>query len=513
MLFLTGFLSFLRVVPSYLLAFATNAIFEKNVPRFLFLDLIIILLWLIYVWCNYLFSVYQEKEIQKISTSLRKQESNYIKNIDVLEFNKTTADGYISKLTNDISQIESQGLTNLCRLFSNAWLILFSTVALALFNFWLVVLVVILTGLILYIPNKFGIILVNLGQKLSQSNSQYNKNISNILKGYKVFRYNNRLEEIPNKIESYSNVLSKDKISIAKEKNKITNFIGFSSLMSQMIVDVVTGFLAIIGQTTIGAISSSGNLAANIFNSVSLLGQSSMELKSVEPVIEKFFDYQFKTNKNQKKKVDEFFYKISIENLTFGYSKNRPILKNFNLSIKKGGKYLLTGDSGSGKSTLLKILIGDLENYSGKITIDGRKIDEIDIHSFIQYIDQDNYLFNTSYKENVSLWKNYTNDEIISAINKASANFISDTETLVENNGSNLSGGQKQRIALARAFIQKKSFILLDEGTSSLDKKNTLTIENLLLDDKELTVILVTHNPLKENMHKFDEVISIGNSN
>ena len=66
------------------------------------------------------------------------------------------------------------------------------------------------------------------------------------------------------------------------------NLIAFSSLLSQVVVDIVTGFLAIIGQTTIGAISSSGNLAANIFNSVSLVGQSAMELRSIEPVIETF---------------------------------------------------------------------------------------------------------------------------------------------------------------------------------------------------------------------------------
>ena len=67
------------------------------------------------------------------------------------------------------------------------------------------------------------------------------------------------------------------------------NLIAFSSLLSQVVLDIVTGFLAIIGQTTIGAISSSGNLAANIFNSVSLVGQSAMELRSIEPVIETFF--------------------------------------------------------------------------------------------------------------------------------------------------------------------------------------------------------------------------------
>ncbi|MES5431044.1 ABC transporter ATP-binding protein [Enterococcus gallinarum] len=507
-LLLSGLLSFLRVLPSYLLAFATNAIFARNISQFLFWDLVILILWLIYVCSNYLFSVYQEKELQKISLSLRKREADSIKTVPLADFNKITADGYVSKLTNDITQIETQGVMSLYRLFSNGWLILFSIVALALFNLWLVVLVLGLTGLILYIPNKFGTVLVALGQKLSTSNSSYTKRIANILKGYNVFRYNNRLAEIPKKITEYSQDLSENKVAIAKTNHKIMNLIAFSSLLSQVVVDIVTGFLAIIGQTTIGAISSSGNLAANIFNSVSLVGQSAMELRSIEPVIETFF-VDKPIVRATKKTYNEFTDCIRIENLSFGYDANLPILENFNLDIKKGGKYLLTGDSGSGKSTLLKILIGDLEGYSGEIKVDGHQLMDVDSHSFIQYIDQDNYLFNTSYKENVALWNNYANTEITEALNKAAADFVDDIDKVVENNGTNLSGGQKQRIGLARAFIQKKSVILFDEGTSSLDKKNTLLIENLLLEDNELTVVMISHHPLEENLHKFDQIISI----
>lgn len=507
-LLLSGLLSFLRVLPSYLLAFATNAIFARNISQFLFWDLVILILWLIYVCSNYLFSVYQEKELQKISLSLRKCEADSIKTVPLADFNKITADGYVSKLTNDITQIETQGVMSLYRLFSNGWLILFSIVALALFNLWLVVLVLGLTGLILYIPNKFGTVLVALGQKLSTSNSSYTKRIANILKGYNVFRYNNRLAEIPKKITEYSQDLSENKVAIAKTNHKIMNLIAFSSLLSQVVLDIVTGFLAIIGQTTIGAISSSGNLAANIFNSVSLVGQSAMELRSIEPVIETFF-VDKPIVRATKKTYNEFTDCIRIENLSFGYDANLPILENFNLDIKKGGKYLLTGDSGSGKSTLLKILIGDLEGYSGEIKMDGHQLMDVDSHSFIQYIDQDNYLFNTSYKENVALWNNYANTEIAEALNKAAADFVDDIDKVVENNGTNLSGGQKQRIGLARAFIQKKSVILFDEGTSSLDKKNTLLIENLLLEDNELTVVMISHHPLEESLHKFDQIISI----
>uniref|UniRef100_UPI0039AFA880 ATP-binding cassette domain-containing protein n=1 Tax=Marinilactibacillus psychrotolerans TaxID=191770 RepID=UPI0039AFA880 len=137
------------------------------------------------------------------------------------------------------------------------------------------------------------------------------------------------------------------------------------------------------------------------------------------------------------------------------------------------------------------------------------KVEDTNVNTLVQYIDQDNYLFNASYKENITLWEEYSEEEINLALNRASVDFITDSDKRIENNGTNLSGGQKQRIALARSFIQNKSFILLDEGTSSLDKGNILMIENLLLDNPDLTVILVTHNLLEENREKFDKIINL----
>ena len=110
---------------------------------------------------------------------------------------------------------------SLYRLFSNGWLILFSIVALALFNLWLVVLVLGLTGLILYIPNKFGTVLVALGQKLSTSNSSYTKRIANILKGYNVFRYNNRLAEIPKRLPNTLKTFLRIRLPLQKQITRL----------------------------------------------------------------------------------------------------------------------------------------------------------------------------------------------------------------------------------------------------------------------------------------------------
>ncbi|MDB1678330.1 MULTISPECIES: ATP-binding cassette domain-containing protein [Enterococcus] len=506
MVFLTGILSGLRVLPSYLLVYATNAIFKFDVKAFLFWDGFILFLWLVFILFNYFIATYQEKSIQQISTSLRLSEAKKITQLSPNQFKTITAEGYISKLSNDINQIELQGLTSLYGIIANLWLIFFSTLALCLLNLWLAVAVLILSGLVLYLPNRFEKQLVFIGKKLSTSNSRFMKETTNILKGYNVLRYSNILKIIPEKISIFSNNLAEDKVEIAKVKNKVTSFLVFSSLVSQVLVDILTGYLVIIGQTTLGAISSSGNLAANIFNSISLTGQQFVQLKSANPVVADFFE---EVEPAKEKKLLPDFNTVKLEQVTFGYKEDKPILKDINLVIEKGKKYLLIGESGGGKSTLLKLISGELTNYRGKILLDGKELQDVDTSAFLQYIDQNTYLFNATYEENITLWQDHPSAALEKAMKRAAIDFITEPSDLITDNGENVSGGQKQRISLARAFIQEKNFILMDEGTSSLDRSNALIIENLLLSDPNLTVIIVSHHPFPENQDKFDQIITI----
>ncbi|MEG1802958.1 MAG: ATP-binding cassette domain-containing protein [Lachnospiraceae bacterium] len=88
--------------------------------------------------------------------------------------------------------------------------------------------------------------------------------------------------------------------------------------------------------------------------------------------------------------------------------------------------------------------------------------------------------------------------------------FPDGLDTIVGENGKNLSGGQKQRIAIARALIHRRSVLLVDEGTSALDKDNARTIENCLLKNPNLTLVLISHNLDEEQREKFDHIYDLG---
>lgn len=196
-----------------------------------------------------------------------------------------------------------------------------------------------------------------------------------------------------------------------------------------------------------------------------------------------------------------FNKEIIIKNLSFEYEENKPVLKDINLTIKKGSKIAFIGESGSGKSTLVDIIIGLYRPKNGKVLIDGISIDDSNIKSWrsqVGYIPQSVYLFDGTVGQNIAFGSIYDTQKIDEVLKKAKIyDFLKTKEgqsTLVGEGGIMLSGGQKQRIAIARALYANPEILVLDEATSALDDATEKEIMNEIYsisDDK--TLIIIAH--------------------
>ncbi|MBN1232713.1 MAG: ABC transporter ATP-binding protein [Candidatus Coatesbacteria bacterium] len=169
---------------------------------------------------------------------------------------------------------------------------------------------------------------------------------------------------------------------------------------------------------------------------------------------------------------------ICIKDLTFGYEKEKPVLKNLNISIPYGNNIALFGKTGVGKSTLIKLLSRFYAPDSGSIKVNGIDLENIDLHELrrkINIVFQEAFLFNSTISENISFGLPDASCETIKeAADAASAHdFIEELkdkyDTIIGERGISLSGGQKQRISLARAFIMKPPVLVLDDTTSAVD--------------------------------------------
>lgn len=207
---------------------------------------------------------------------------------------------------------------------------------------------------------------------------------------------------------------------------------------------------------------------------------------------------------------------IEIKNLTYHYPECiENVLENININIKPGESLGIIGVIGSGKTTLMNLLLKLYEVPNEKIYIDGKDINEIKtdtIRNNICYITQDNFLFSTTLKENINLFRDiYEEGDILESTKSAMIyeeieGMTDGINTIIGEKGIDLSGGQKQRVVISRAFLKNSNIVIFDDTFSALDNR---TEQSLLKNIKELTknkTCIIVSNRISDIKH-CDEIV------
>lgn len=193
---------------------------------------------------------------------------------------------------------------------------------------------------------------------------------------------------------------------------------------------------------------------------------------------------------------------LRVENVEFSYVQGEPILNGLSLDIKAGEKVALVGASGGGKSTLVQILLGMYTPSAGKIYFGGVDVTEIGldvVRDNVATVLQHPALFNDTVRNNISLGKDYTDDELWNALQVAQLKSTIETlpeqlDTIVGRNGVRLSGGQRQRLAVARLVLSQPKIVILDEATSALDTDTEFKLHSAMRDFlKGRTTLIIAH--------------------
>ena len=302
-------------------------------------------------------------------------------------------------------------------------------------------------------------------------------------------------------------------LRISKKEGMLSNIQGsISSLVSTVgnLVLMYFGVMQVIdGDITLGTMMAFMTLSGYFMDPVGRLVSLQLQIQEASismKRISEIFDYereQEDTTHGCYQEIDKIDGDIAVRNVTFRYGNRKPVLNNISFTIPKGKKVALVGASGSGKSTIAKLLLKHYEPENGEITIDGIDINEYkntSLRKAISYVPQSIELFSQSIYDNIRVSKrNSTLDEVKEAAKAAGAHdFIRKLPmqyyTYLEEAGNGLSGGEKQRIALARAFLKKNEFYILDESTSNLD----FATENIIFDMiynkfKNKSMLIIAH--------------------
>ncbi|WP_258870695.1 peptidase domain-containing ABC transporter [Staphylococcus pseudintermedius] len=282
----------------------------------------------------------------------------------------------------------------------------------------------------------------------------------------------------------------------------ISNFV---NIFISLIVLWVGSYLVIDKELTLGSLIAFNALLIyfldpfeRIINMQPIIQSSIVAIKRVGEI------FDLETEKREKSMFRPLQNAIVFNDVCFQYGFRRDILSNVNMTFTKGKKVGIVGSSGSGKSTIGKLLIQLYSCQNGNIYWDGKPIEDLSLMKLrdnIGYVPQDDFWFNGSIIENLTLnKKNVSKEVVIQACKESGAHdFISDLtnkyESIIENGGGNLSGGQKQKLSIARALIKDPDIYIFDEPTSSLDTLSEYKILELLekLSSNNKTIILISH--------------------
>ncbi len=280
--------------------------------------------------------------------------------------------------------------------------------------------------------------------------------------------------------------------------------------------------LAMNGNFSLGMITTFQGLLTSFMEPASTLisaGQTIQEMRTQMERLEDVMEYPDDPLVNERLQEDDQSYaklrgEVEVKNLTFGYSPlGNPVIMDFSMHLKPGGRIAIVGPSGCGKSTISKLITGLYQPWAGEILFDGKTIQEIPRSVFtgsVAMVDQDIVLFEDTIANNIRMWDESIADfEMILAARDAQ---IHDDilrrpggyQGKLNENGKDLSGGQRQRLEIARVLAQDPSIIILDEATSALDAKTEYELVKAVK-DRGISCIVIAHR--LSTIRDCDEII------
>ena len=476
-------------------ALITTIIDDKGeVEALVFVCILILVMFFFRNLCRYLALYFLSPIRNGVVCDLRNDLNKKIISLPLSYFTEKRKGDITARMTTDLVEIEWSIMSSLEMFFKDPLNIIIFLITLIIISPQLTIFVIILfpvTGFLIALIGKSLKKSSEKGQnKMGDLLSIIDENLSG-LRIIKAFDAEKMIhEKFEKESEDYRNIMTR----LLRKKDLSSPMSEFLSTVVMITVMWFGGKLVLSGSSTLSPEEFIGYIAifsqlippAKSFTSAYyFIQKGSASAARILQILDTKND--IKDGENAKA-ISEFKAEIKMEGLTFSYE-NIQVLKDIDLTIRKGETVALVGQSGSGKSTLADLIARFYDVKIGAVQIDGKNIKNLkitDVRKLMGIVNQESILFNDSIFNNILLGNpTATKREVEEAAKVANAHdFILQCEngynTNIGDSGVKLSGGQKQRLSIARAILKNPPILILDEATSSLDTQSEKLVQEAL---------------------------------
>ncbi len=424
---------------------------------------------------------------------IRERLYNHILRLPIGYFNKEKRGDTLSRFTNDVKEVEWSLLGVIELYFKHPIAILIPLVTMFIMSYQLTLFVLIVLPVSGYLISRIGKKLKAAAQAGQEKLADVLSHLEESLHGIKIIKAFGAIKEKESGFKKQNDDHFRLMVKVNRKELLASPLSEFMSSIVIASLLIYTGTLilnkdsALTGSFLIAYIA----IFSQLIPPAKGVTEAFFRLKKGAASLDRINDVLTAETEKDTNGVPAplFSTEIKLSNVNFGYGEGPLVLKDINLTIKKGDRVALVGSSGGGKSTLADLIPRFHELNSGSITIDGQDIAAMDLKSLrkmMGIVTQDAILFNDTAANNIKMGDPYiSGDQLMNAAKVANAHqFIREMPDSYNTNlgekGSNLSGGQRQRMSIARAVVSEPPILILDEATSALDTESEKMVQEAL---------------------------------
>ncbi|WP_291580259.1 ABC transporter ATP-binding protein [Clostridium sp. UBA6640] len=431
--------------------------------------------------------------IQNTMRDLRNAIQDKIKKLPISYFDSNSYGDVLSRITNDVDTISNAMQQSFIQIVNSILAVFLAVVMMFKINTKMALIAILIIPLS-YLVSKF---IVGKSQRLfsrqQRALGKLNGTVQEMYTGFNEIKLygkqNEAIEEFKNINQELSNTGFKAQFisSIMSPMISLISYLGIAA------IGVIGGIYAISGIITVGNLQAFIRYIWQVNQPLSQVSQLSSTIQSafaaIERVSEILNEEEEIPNPEDSVKLENPRGNVTFEHVKFGYSDDKPLIKDLSAEIKSGQMVAIVGPTGAGKTTLINLLMRFYDVKGGAIKIDGVDIRDMkreDLRSMFGMVLQDTWLYKGTIYDNIEYGRfGATKEEIIEAAKIANVHHFIKTlpdgyNMILNEEASNISQGEKQLLTIARAIISDPAILILDEATSSVDTRLELLLQNAM---------------------------------